>query len=198
MTKSLIAAGLIEHASEAMKIVAANGVLSDFVWQPYIEECLNSNQNDLAYATLTSLDITDGAMMTRIWNLFLRQIGKVSDIDEEYIKLVIQFVVQKTPEVKVEEAVLTSVLSKVRPIQLICLSRPSGLVHYLKLMKSSVTAFVVSTLLVSLIDKSLVRDGLEIVSLTVNGYFGPNVGLTTLSLNAAAWQWIVREQQSLM
>mmetsp|Transcript_19893 Transcript_19893/g.36709 ORF Transcript_19893/g.36709 Transcript_19893/m.36709 type:complete len:386 (+) Transcript_19893:3045-4202(+) len=190
VTKSLLRAGLIEHASDAMKFVATSGVISEFVWQPFIEECLNTSQHDLLFRTLTNLGSTNAALTTRVWNLFLRQIGKTSGVEEEFIKLVLDYLIQKLPSVKIEEATLTSVFTK-----LISLSRQSGLVHYLKQMKTSVTTFVVSSLLMSLIDKNIVRDGLEIVSLAVNGYFGPNVSLSTLSLNALAWQWIVREQQ---
>jgi hypothetical protein len=190
--KSLTRAGLIEHASEAMKFVAESGTISDFVWQPYIEECFTCNKHEVVYSTLISLDRTNLALTTRVWNMLLRYIGKTSDIEETWITVVLDYIVLM-PELKVDEAVLTSVLAK-----LISMSRSSGLVHYLKLTKASVTSFVVSSLLTSLIDKNLVRDALEIVTLIVTNYFGPNVSLSNLSLNAAAWQWVVKEQQHLI
>lgn len=113
VTRSLIRAGLIVHASDAMKLAAACGIVSDFVWQPYIEECLNTNNHEIAYKTLVALETCNVALKARVWNLLLRQIGKTSSIDEGWITQTLDYVVQTLPDLKIEEAVLTSVLVKV-------------------------------------------------------------------------------------
>lgn len=192
VSKGFIRTYELEACKEAL-VLMPEQASSEMIWTAFYDACLYKRKLPLALETLSHITThSSNAYSCKLWNLLMRKLAGTSDIPDSDLTSALD-TVSTYKNVTLDEASLVASLTRLLNADLRQVS-----FDYIKVFKTSVTAFTLSKVVAIFAQKKAARESLELLHLLSHEYFGAHLQIKHLEVDADLLKWLLYSQQLLM